>query len=305
MRIELEDILDAPCRDAAHLGDLLIRFRFAQPREPSPYHRFLLQNGRDPRTILPDAPNRAAIAHNLDQIRTALGTAFEAQRSRPLLMRAGVASPADYLRFCADHFCIPLWLYTNGQALASLVDRGGVFEAIVHPSVHDYLGFGGDYGPWPVLENFPGAGFASLAAAEAWIGQRLAHPRIERLPVVRDGERRVAFLQRVGERRGPKGPVSTYLLHFGGVVERCRVFEYGSHQFLTKLDLGGFRAATCATCSHFAFSGMSHDMSGATRGYCGLRSQDVYAQKPEHALVSVFDSCAQHELADATGEVAP
>ena len=307
MRIELEDILDDPgaARDVAHLGDALIRFRFAAPRPPSPYHRYLLHNGRDPATILPSAPNRGAVAHNLEQIRTALRDAFASQRTRPLLSRAGVASPADYLRFCVDHFCEPRWLYVNGQAAVSVVDRRGVFEAIVHRSLDDYLGFASSYGPWPALDGMRGARFSQFAAAEAWIGQQLSHVRIEPLSLRRGGERRTAFLQAAGRRASPGGVVRTFLLHFADRTRREQVIPEGSYAFLNGIDLDGFRAASCATCSRFSFSGMSRDMSAGTRGYCGLRSDDPEAQVPEHALVSVFDACGQHDFIEDAARPAP
>ena len=299
MRIELEDILDEEISpiDVHHLGDALIRFRLEQQRLPSPYHRFLLERDSATATLLPDAPNRSAVEHNLEAIRRQLAEALVVeQRDRPLLRAAGVETVDELLRFNADHFCRPDWLYTNGQMLATVVSRSpAIFEVIVHPSLEEFLQFGWSYGPWPLVEAGRGARFGSHPALESWIGQRLSRLVVKCLGVARGDERSTAFLQEAGVRSRSGRRVRTFLIHHQGTPRRERLEAEEPYAFLNRLDLDGFRPHCCATCSHFGFSAMSRDMSGGARGYCARREGDAQAVLPENALVSVFDTCKLYE----------
>jgi hypothetical protein len=93
MRVEFEDILERPQRGTQpHAPERSAGpLPFAAPRPPSPYHQYLLNNGRDPAAILPSAPNRGDVEHNLEQIRTALGEA--SRRSGPVRGCRAPASP--------------------------------------------------------------------------------------------------------------------------------------------------------------------------------------------------------------------
>jgi serine/threonine protein kinase len=144
--------------------------------------------------------------------------------------------------------------------------------------------FESPFGPWPVLDCARGARFASLLAAETWIGQRLSKLEMRTLSVARASERRMVFLQPVGS--------ETFILHSWTEPRRERVPSENLHSFLNLLNVDGFKARSCATCSYFSFSGMSRDMSAGTKGYCGQRLKDAEAALPEQAVVSIFDLCA-------------
>jgi hypothetical protein len=306
MRIEIEDIFseDVPVIDVQHLGDSLLRLRPARPLKVSPYHRYLLEGGTDPSRLSPEAPNRAAVESNLELARRGLAEAFAGQRGATVLQRAGVETERDLLRLNVAHFSEPHWLYTNAQDVVSVVERAGpVFEVIAHAypfsSLHGYLQFGSEYGPWRLVDARQGARFASLSAAETWIGVTLARVRVSPLSMAMGGERRTVFLQGAGARRGDRGyPIQTFLLHHPGGVRRERVKPGESYRFLNELDLDGFRARTCATCRHFAFSGMSWDMSNGEAGYCEKRERDREARQPHDSMTGVFDACEQQEMID-------
>ena len=307
VRIELADALgpDVAVRDVHHLSDAVVRFRFAQPRPVSSYQEFLLEGRTDVAALAPDAPNRAAVEELLDRARRALAEGWEAQRGSPLVRRAGVASTADFLRFCVDHFCQPNWLYTNASAVVSVFERRGTIEAIPHPSLKQYLRFGNQYEPPRPPAAWRGERFASLETAETWIVPRLAQLPTRSLSLQRGDERRTVFLQSAGERPGERGyPIETYLLHGAGPVRRVRLPPGQSSEFLNGIDIDGFRARCCATCAHFSFSGMSWDMSNGTAGYCAKRSSDPEGDPPGHGLTGTFDLCEQHEFADESERLA-
>jgi hypothetical protein len=302
MRIELADALaaDVPATDIHPLGDTVVRFRLARPRPLSPYQQFLLDGGTDVATLHPDAPNRAAVQQLLDLARAGLAEAWTAQRGSFLVRGAGVTDEIGFLRFCVDHFCRPTWLYTNASAVVSVFERAGILEALPHPSLKRYLGFGGEYGPPPIPATVLGDRFASRDAAETWIVPRLAQLPTRTIPLLKGDERRTLFLCAAGERPGERGyPIETFLLHGAGGVRRVRVQPGQSCAFLNGLEVDGFRARCCATCVHFSASGMSWDMSNGTAGYCAQRSSDP-AGRPPAGLTGTFDVCEQHALVDET-----
>jgi hypothetical protein len=301
MRIELEDALDpdVPVRDVHHLGDTVVRFRLAQPLPLSPYQQFLLDGRSDVAALVPSAPNRAAVEQLLDGARTALTEGFQAQRGSALVRRAGVTGAIDFLRFCIDHFCRPTCLYTNASAVVSVFERGGILEAIPHPSLKEYLRFGSEYGRPRPPATWMGDSFASLQAAETWIVARLAQLPTRSISLTKGSERRTLFLQSAGERPGERRyPIETFLLHGAGEVRKVRVLPGRSCEFLNGIEADGFRARCCATCVHFSFSGMSWDMSNGTAGHCARRSSDPGGDPPGHGLTGTFDVCEQHELVD-------
>ena len=301
LRIELEDALDPdiPVRDVHHLSDTVVRFRLAHPRPLSSYQQFLLDGRTDIEGLAPGAPNREAVKQLLDRARAALTEGWESQRGSTLLRRAGLASEIDFLRFCLDHFCRPSYLYTNASAVVSVFERGGMLEAIPHPSLKEYLHFGDEYGQPRPPATWLGDRFASLQAAETWIVPRLAQLPTRSLSLMKGSERRTIFLQSAGERPGEQRYlIETFLLHGAGEVRRVRVLPGRSCEFLNGIEADGFRARCCATCVHFSFSGMSWDMSNGKAGYCAKRSADPGGDQPGHGLTGTFDVCEQHELVD-------
>jgi hypothetical protein len=308
VEIHLEDVVgEQATADVTYLGEHLVRFRFPRDRGPSASHRLLLEGGGDASCILPDAPNRAAVEHNLAQLRQELAQVFERDRSCRLLRAAGVDSAASFLRLNVEHFCRPTWLYTNGQSLVSLVAAGRhAFDAVPHPDVARYLAFVSDWGGWPVLSARGGRRLASLAAAEIWVGERLSELKMRPVPLARGRETRTLLLQPAGEVPSGHGRVSTFIAHHGPGPQRLRVGAGELEGFLVAFDADGFRPRVCATCTRYQPSGMSRDMSGGTAGYCEAREQEaresglpqagLETDPPFHALVSILDSCADHDL---------
>jgi hypothetical protein len=302
-RIEVEDVFDEdiPITEGEHLGACLLRVRLTRPLPVSPYHRYLLEGGTDVATLLPGAKNREAVAYNLDGVRQRLREAFARQGRARLLREAGLEGETGLLRLSVQHCSEPAWLYTNGQGAVSVIERGGVFEAVPHvfplSSLKRYLEFGSEYSVDVAVPVSFGARFPSLPAAETWIAATLGRIQLSPLSLVKGRRQRLAFLQEAGQRRGARGyPVVTYLLHDRGEVHKERVPPGESARFLNRLDRDGFRARTCATCVHFSFSRMSADMSNGLSGYCGKRAVDPSTEAGMDGLTGVFESCLQHEI---------
>lgn len=60
---------------------------------------------------------------------------------------------------------------------------------------------------------------------------------------------------------------------------------------------------TCINCQHFQFSGMSHDMSGGTSGYCFLIRNQLLEKSVKESITNIWSKCnkfTRKEKADNT-----
>lgn len=313
MQIEIDDIFDTakiPVADVARLGDHLLRFRLASPRQPTVYHRLFLDGGTDARSILPDAPNREGIQLNFDNMSRLYRESFEEHKDSRLAVHAGVSSPEDLLRLNVAHFCQPHALYTNGQAIVTMVlHAGGVVSAAPHRTMREGIAFSSEYEPLTCLETSRIQVFGDRQAAETWIQSELSTLEVRGIPMRRGEERRTLLLQPAGCRLNQYGAptLMTWIAYFNGREERLRREPSEEpYAFFNQLDVDGFRADTCATCSHFRFSGMSRDMSGGSKGYCWLRRERASASglAADHmdvvpsfrTIIAVDDTCDGHRF---------
>jgi len=320
MRIEIEDILDTqehPIEDVSQPADHLIKFKFALPRSPSAYQRLLLAGGTGTRSILPEAPNRAGVQGNFDTMSRIYRESFEAHRTSVLFARTGIVAPRDLLRFNIEHFCDPGVVYTNGQAVMTSVCHGPrLFSAVPHEAMREYLGFPSEVECFTRLDPGRVQVFGDFQAAETWIRRTLSQLRVRGVPMRRGDLRRTLLLQDAGLRcsrgRGPR----TMIAHFNPREERLRIDDgQEPYAFFNRLSLDGFRAETCATCTHFRFSGMSRDMSDGSSGYCWLRSERASTSglpargrdvEPSfHTSVSVDDTCDGHSFIEDSARQPP
>lgn len=315
MQIEIDDIFDTakiPIADVARLGDHLLRFRLASPRQPTPYHRLLLEGGTDTRSILPDAPNRAGIQLNFDNMSRLYRESFEKHKASPLAVYAGVSSPEDLLRHNVAHFCQPDALYTNGQVIVTMVSHArGVVSAAPHTTMRDGIAFSSAYEPLTCLDIDRTRVFGDRQAAETWVRSELSTLKVRGVPMRRGEERRTLLLQPAGHRLDQHGAttLTTWIAYFSGREERLRLERTEEpYALFNRLDLDGFRADTCATCLHFRFSGMSRDMSGGSKGYCWLRRERAGASgfaargmdvEPSfRTIIAVDETCDSHRFVE-------
>ncbi len=294
--------------DVSHLTPLVVRFRLDGSRAISPYVALLLAGGEDTSTILPEAPNRAGIQHNFEAARRRVRASYEEHAGSELFREASVGSPAAWLAFHAAHQADPgAWLYFDGQRLASLVERAPQrVEVMLHEGLDAFLAFTSAYG-YPAL---PGPDaitcFACVEAAETWIGGALARVEVRALPVRREEGEGFILLQACGV--GPDHD-RRFFVHLDGRSREVRIGrDHEPYALLNDLSeaLSDGYVRTCATCRSFRFSGMSRDMSGGSMGYCerrreaarasGIAFSGVDTVPPHLTTISVYDTCAAHEL---------
>jgi len=302
------------------LDDCSVRFTYPQPREVPLHWTMVLEPAPNLGRLEPGAPNREAVASLLEGLRHALYESFEQGRGSALFATSGIDDPAGWRDVLLDHYCRPRWLYTNGQATFSLVERTGPrYEVARLPSLLSLHEFRTLYvrelpDPREVTE------FGHLDGAETYVLGRLAKVEARVLPLVRGKERRILLLQACGTRPGGPGEhaISLWLAHVGGntMLLETQADRRDAYTVLNELPgrLEGEVVQSCATCASFRFSGMSRDSSGGMRGWCRRRLEAARASglpmpgldiRPRYGtIVSVFDRCREHEpIADEDREV--
>ena len=273
MRIRLEDAIAFPAKDVVFINDQLIRFKLAISRQSSAYQKFLLGEYSSPNQIFPSAPNREGVEYNLASITKELDVGFAGMRDKPLGASGILRSRRDFLLFNIDHFCHPTYVYTNGQAIVSVVRRDDRrFEIVHHRSLSDFNGFDSEYDQPDFISADKVTIAASFRDAEWDARQKLSTVKTREFRMRKGGELDHLILQSTGSRTDKSGyPIEVYIGRFRGQEFRVEMGggeEHEPYRTLNELHRDGFVVEACATCKYFQFSGMSRDMSSGSRGYC-------------------------------------
>lgn len=300
MQIRLEDSVKFPATDVRYFNDQLVRFRLESPRKPSTYHRFFLGEYSSADKVFPEARNRKAVEYNLASFARALDAGLVRMRERHFVEGTDIISRRDLMSFNIDHFCRPTYLYTNGQAIVSLVTRNqDRFELAYHPSVPAFCRFGNDYEIDTLIEPDNVQIATSLDDAERAAQERLFTVETYRLRVQRGPEVDELVLQPAGSRPGTHGyPLETLIGTFRGDSFRVQMGgpPFGDNEpyrVLNEFRPAGFVVVVCATCEHFCFSRMARDWSAGSGGYCD-RSKKTQLDLSDQ--VSVRDWCPEYRF---------
>ncbi len=302
MQIRLEDAVPFQAENVIYLNDQLIRFQLECPRRPSAYQRFFMGEYFSAHEVFPEAPNRKAIEYNLASLAKTLDASLATLRDVFLDAGGALMSRRDLLSFYIDHFCRPTFLYTNGQAIVSVVQRNPArCEVVYHPSLRYFNEFDSDYGGIadPIsVENLLFA--SSLEDAERVARERLGHPETWVLRLRKGAELSELRFQPAGSTKGPQGyPLETLIASF-----RAHTFlvemggpPWGAHEpyrVLNELRPEGFVIEVCATCLYFRFSTMARDFSSGSSGYC----TQISTKAATRAIVSVRHSCPKYTFVE-------
>ena len=299
MQIRLEDAIPFQATDVLYLNDQLIRFQLECPRRPAAYQRYFMCEYSSAENVSPGTAD-----HNLASLTKKLDVAFALLQDRPFVGDWAITSRKDLLSFYIDHFCRPVYLYTNGQAIVSLVPRNATrFEVVYHPSLHDFNGFDSEF------EQLSGVPISTEHVRIANTFEAAEQDAIARLSILKTrvfclhkgDELDALVLQPAGSRTTASGyKIQTligsfrgnrFLVQMGGPP--CGPHE--PYRVLNELRPEGFIIEACATCQHFRFSRMSRDMSAGSTGYCTLPSQTNTAPS-FRTNVSVRHSCPAYAL---------
>lgn len=303
-----------PIESIEPLDGLCVRFCYPRAREIPLHWTIVLETEPQTAQLEPEVTDRATVADRLEGLRHALYQSFEQGQGSALFETMGIVDPARWRDVLLDHYCRPQWLYTNGKAAFSLVERQGPrFEVARLPSLaslHEFrtLDVRTLLDPREVVE------FGHQDGAEAHVLEHLSQVTV-RMLTLRDGlERRILLLQDCGVRPGgpERADITLMIAHVAGrsyllqmQPDRCDAYTV-LNDLPDLLEQGV--AEACATCSGFRFSGTSRDSSGGTRGFCRRRLEAARASglpmpgldvRPRYGTtVSVFDRCRSYEMID-------
>lgn len=54
-----------------------------------------------------------------------------------------------------------------------------------------------------------------------------------------------------------------------------------------------YEIETCLNCKHLQFSGMSHGMSGGTKGYCSLVRNQLIEKSVKEQVTNIWSRCSK------------
>ena len=300
MQIRLEDSVEFPAIDVRYFNDQLIRFRLESPRALSDNHRFFLGEISSTDKLFPEASNRKAVEYNLASFAKALDAGLVRMRERQFGEGTAIRSRRDLMAFNIDHFCRPTYLYTNGQAIVSLVRRNqDRFELAYHPSLPTFCRFGKDY-DFGLIEPDNVQIATSFDEAERVAQERVFTVATYTLRVQAGPELGELVLQPAGSRRDTYGyPLETLIATFRGDSFRVQMGgpPYGDNEpyrVLNELRPAGFVLVVCATCEHFCFSRLARDWSAGGGGYCARPSKKGRLGPSDQ--VSVQDWCPEYQF---------
>ena len=302
MQIRLEDSFEFPTRDVRYLNDHLLRFRLERPREPSAYHRFFLGEYSSADELFPEAPNQKAVEYNLASFAKELDAGLVRTRDCHFVEGTAIRSRRDLMAFNVDHYCNPTYLYTNGQAIISLVMRNqDRFELAYHPRLPAFCRFNSDYGVGILIVPDNVRSATSFDDAERMAQEVLSRVATYTLRVQKGLELGELMLQPAGSGRDTHGDhLETLIATFRGDSFRLQMGgpRWGDNEpyrVLNEFRPAGFVLVVCATCEHFRFSGMARDMSSGSAGYCTHPSRMNSGLSPSN-IVSVRDWCPEYRF---------
>lgn len=291
--------------DIEECGWLQVAYRPTQLQGPTEWHLEMLRPEPAPDRIYRDAPNRAAVKHNLDGFVREFERAFQRHAWRASGHR--LEHWRDLLRLNIQHATTALRHVTNGQATVTLLQlTDGTFSVAQHEHLELFIGdleFLGLPSLVPDRLEHSRTQTDAQAMACSWLSEVKAHSVSVRV----QGQPAAMTWRLWGTTQGPNGHSRLGLvLTLGGrsvwaEVEPWIGAEREPYAVINNLSkyFPGVEAATCATCRHFAFSRMSGDMSGGWAGYCSLaQTQEPPGRKTP--IVSVHERCDHHAfVADA------
>jgi hypothetical protein len=285
--------------DVREIAPLVVSYRPTRLPEPNQLHQEMLRPVPEPERLFVGAPNRDAVEHNL---RASIHAFEKAVREfAPDQTGRRLTSWRDLLRMNLEHLGGAARYFTNGQTTATCLPlTDGRFSVALHDD-HGLEMFRSHISTQPSLVAHRLVTVETEGEVQSLAIRWLSVVKEESIPVfvqgkpetmtwrawgwiaAQSGYRRKGLVLKVGDRS-----VWTELNEWAGAA-----FEpYAVLNHLATV-LPGVEADTCATCSSFAFSGMSRDFSGGWGGYC--RHPDAQEGSGRGSPgVSVSHRCDRH-----------
>lgn len=197
----------------------------------------------------------------------------------------------DQLTMELKHLLVADFYYTNGQEVFSLVNESRKWKV---GKIRSMEAFGDTrYLLNPLhlshLTSLDLPAFPVFESAEFYVIAQLQQMKIKSLPLDNGNEITIRELY-------PEHLVVDFGNH------HARIFDTTAldctHREIEK-QTAPHRLKTCLNCRHFQFSGMSHDMSSGSKGYCQLIRNQLMEQCPNdfphQAVTHIWHLCSSFE----------
>lgn len=297
MKLPIKEFGNVAINNKKYLNEFLVRFQYTQNKKPIKMYSMILKGDDDTPKLFPDAPNREAVTYNFEHSIKGFKKAFTENQNAQFVKQGIVKDFKDLLKINIDHTYNPIYIYTNGQKIVTMVKRGKLFEIALHKDYHKFFGFFSEYNRDISLEIYRLKRFNSLVAAETEIRILLSKLDFSTLVAFQGKSEKNILMQNCGYRSGEQGySIWTHLIHFNGKTFPIEIQHAGwskkePYRILNEMssNLEGYKVKSCATCKHFMFSGMSRDMGGGASGYCNKRMEKSPKTKDREKIRKAFD----------------
>ncbi len=196
----------------------------------------------------------------------------------------------SYFEKAFKHLFKAEYYYTNGQNLISL-HREEKWEIVSYETVFNYSAFLSTYYPFNYnpLGKTKNSEYKIFEQAEQKIYEELNNLKTINLPL--SGITKDAKIQEVY----PENFKMT--LSDGSeilIIERSES-NLSVNEQIIELNKPN-EIETCLNCIHFQFSGMSHEMSGGSTGYCSLVRDQLIEKSVKEQMTNIWSRCSKFKM---------
>lgn len=264
MKIDLNNISNFELKDKSYLSNNVMRFKLELDELYQHHSKTFTTKYEE------DKEYQAKVNSDFKELENQLNT-----------------NPKEYFEKAFQHLFYADFYYTNGQNLISL-KKNENWEIVSYDSVFNFSIYHSTYYPFNYnpLGRTKNHEFKIFEQAEQKIFEELNTLKIVSLPI--SGNSAEIKIQEVY----PNNCIMTF-------IDGTKVFLYKKNETdssvneqIVELNKPNV-IETCLNCEHFQFSGMSHDMSGGTTGYCFLVRNQLEEKSVKEQVTNIWSRCSK------------
>jgi|GEM_PF-4734913 len=264
MKIDLNNISNFELKDKSYLSNNVMRFKL----ELDELYRH--HNATFTTKYKEDKEYQAKVNSDFNEIKNHLNT-----------------NPKEYFEKAFQHLFNADFYYTNGQNLISL-KKNENWEIVFYDSVFNFSIYHSTYYPFNYnpLGRTKNSEYKIFEQAEQKIFEKLNDIKIVSLPL--SGKSTETKIQEVY----PDNCIMTLPDGSELFLSQKSETEPSVNEQIVELNKPN-EIETCLNCEHFQFSGMSHDMSGGTMGYCFLVRNQLVEKTVKEQVTNIWSRCSK------------
>lgn len=199
-------------------------------------------------------------------------------------------SPEEYFEKAFQHLFNADFYYTNGQNLISLKKIEN-WEIVSYDSVFNFSIYHSTYYPFNYnpLGRTKNSEYIIFEQAEQKIFEELNNIRTVYLPL--SGLSTETTIQEIY----PDNCIMTLPDGSKFFLSKKSETDISVNEQIVEHNKP-YEIETCLNCEHFQFSGMSHDMSGGTTGYCFLVRNQLLEKSVKEQVTNIWSKCTKFKM---------